>query len=195
MTPPSPPLPCSTPSSRLATLPLAPSVTGPSTTSQALPSPQEGRETGSGGISLLYHTDCPIAILPTHSLSIDPTPNPNIPASSALVCAIVRPRHRAPFLLAVVYLQPQRAKDASYISLILDHIETASESHPTLPLLVVGDFNCHHTDWFCPMAIRTPSASISSAARHLASWIEDSGLDLANPPGMFTREGAWPSQL
>ncbi len=151
------------------------------------PPPKKAGKPGSGGISLLYHTDCPISVLPAYSLSIDPTPSPTIPASSALVCAIVRPRHRAPFLLAVVYLQPQRAKDATYISLILDHIETASDCHPTLPLLVVGDFNCHHTDWHCPMAISSPATSISSAARHLASWIENSGLDLANPLGMVTR--------
>ena len=141
----------------------------------------------SGGISIIHHTNCPVAILPTYTATIDPFPVPNTPSASAVVSAIVRPRHCSPFLLVVVYLPPDRAKDALYISQILDLIEQASTAHASLPLLIVGDFNLHHDDWLCPMALLSPSTSISAAARHLASWIDNSGLDLANPQ-------AWPPE-
>jgi Reverse transcriptase (RNA-dependent DNA polymerase)/Endonuclease-reverse transcriptase len=154
------------------------------------PDPKGKNNMGGGGISLLYHKDCPILVLPTHSTRIDPTPDAAIPASSAVVCAVIRPRHRSPFLLAVVYLQPQRAKTSIYLNAILQHIEAASQSHPSLPLLVIGDFNCHHVDWKCPMALSNPSSPsiVSSCAHFLSSWIEDTGLDIANPPDMATRE-------
>jgi endonuclease/exonuclease/phosphatase family metal-dependent hydrolase len=153
------------------------------------PDPKGKNNVGGGGISLFHHTDCPILVIPNHSTIVDPTPDPAIPATSAVVCAVVRPRHRSPFLLAVVYLQPQRAKSSIYISAILKHIETASQLHPSYPLLVVGDFNCHHEDWHCPMTTSpSSSAIISSGAQFLASWIGDVGLDIANPPGMITRE-------
>src|ERR1700722_8468423 len=154
------------------------------------PDPKGKNNMGGGGISLLYHKDCPILILPAHSTRIDLTPDAAIPASSAVVCAVIRPKDRPPFLLAVVSLQPQRAKTSIYLNAILQHIEAASQSHPSLPLLVVGDFNCHHVDWKCPMALSNPSSSsiVSSCAHFLASWIEDTGLDIANPPDVVTRE-------
>jgi hypothetical protein len=161
------------------------------------PSPKGRNRIGGGGISLLYHTNCTIKPLSPHCTTIDPTPDPTIPATSAVVCAVIRPRHRSPFLLAVVYLSPQRAKSSSYLDEITQHIEAAAQLHPSYPLLVVGDFNSHHRDWLCPMALNAPPNSpiVSACAQSLASWIEGSGLDLSNPPHMITRESMFNGSL
>ena len=154
------------------------------------PPPQGKNGIGGGGISLLYHSDCPIRVLPSHTARIDPL-TPSDPASTAMVCALVRPKHRAPFLLAAVHLPPQCARHPSYLNIITSHIESASQSYPSLPLLVVGDFNCHHSDWHCPMALQSPPPGSPPAASHcansLAAWVDDAGLDIANPPDMPTR--------
>jgi hypothetical protein len=156
------------------------------------PPPKNVKKHSGGGISLLYHSDCPIRPLPQHTARIDPLPNTDHPGSSAVVCAIVRPKHRSPFLLAAVYLPPQCARGDEYLTIINSHIEAATIAHPHLPLLVVGDFNCHHVDWHCPMALKplpspnTPPAN-TPCANALASWIDLMDLEIANPPNMPTR--------
>jgi hypothetical protein len=155
-----------------------------------IPPPNSKSGFGGGGISLLYHSDCPIRVLPPHTACIQRL-SPADPSSSGVVCAIVRPKHRSAFLLVAVYLPPQCAKQSQYLDIITSHIQAASQSHPTLPLLVVGDFNCHHSDWLCPIALRAPIPGAPPAAtvcaNTLATWIDDVGLDISNPPGMLTR--------
>ena len=141
---------------------------------------------GGGGITLLYHSDCAVQPLPSHCDRIDPALLPSCPASSAVVCAVVRPKHRAPFLLAVVYLPPQCARSTEHLLHLTAVIDAASAAHPALPLLVVGDFNCHHADWGCPMATQVPSP-VTACAKQLATWITDSPLFLCNPPATPTR--------
>ena len=141
---------------------------------------------GGGGITLLYHSDCAVQPLPSHCDRIAPALLPNCPESSAVVCAVVRPKHRAAFLLAVVYLPPQCARSAEHLLRLTAAIDAASAAHSTLPLLVVGDFNCHHEDWGCPMATQVPSP-VSACAKELAKWITDSPLFICSPPATPTR--------
>jgi len=54
---------------------------------------------------------------------------------------------------------------------------------PSLPTLVVGDFNTHSSTW------SSPGATVSSWATPLEEWFEDSDLTLANPAGLATRKG------
>ena len=74
----------------------------------------------------------------------------------------------------------------SRLTALLSHIDAASTAHPLLPLVIVGDFNCRHADWYCPKAILHPT-SVTPSANHLASWIENSSLDVYNPVGQPTR--------
>ena len=140
---------------------------------------------GGGGITLLYHADCAVQPLPAHSLLLHPALQPGKPGSSAVLCAVIRPKHRAPFLLAVVYLPPQCAATTDHLLPLIAAIDAASAAHPSLPLLVVGDLNCHHDDWGCPMA--SQAASVTACARRLAEWITDSPLTICNPPSAPTR--------
>jgi hypothetical protein len=153
------------------------------------PLPINAARQSGGGISLLYHADCPIKALPAYSGSIPPALSPNAPPSSAVVCAIVQPRHCQPFLLATVYLQPHISGDSNAVPR-LQHltglIDAARAAHPSLPLLVVGDFNCHHPDWKCP-TILVNASPISTPSIELASWIDSSALELLNPDGVPTR--------
>ena len=142
---------------------------------------------GGGGITLLYHSDCAVQPLPSHCDRIAPALLPNCPESSAVVCAVVRPKHRAAFLLAVVYLPPQCAQSVEHLLRLTAVIDAASAAHPSLPLLIVGDFNCHHKDWGCPMAAQAP-APVSACAKRLAEWITDSPLFICNPPSTPTRQ-------
>ena len=141
---------------------------------------------GGGGITLLYHSDCAVQPLPSYCERISPALLPNCPDSSAVVCAVVRPKHRAAFLLAVVYLPPQCARSPDHLLHLTSIIDAASAAHSSLPLLVVGDFNCHHTDWDCPMASQLPSP-VTACAHKLAEWITDSPLFICNPPATLTR--------
>jgi hypothetical protein len=141
---------------------------------------------GGGGITLLYHSDCAVQVLTAHCDRIDPALIPGRPRSSAVVCAIVRPKHCAPFLLAVVYLPPANARSTEHLLRLTATIDAAMAAQPSLPLLVVGDFNCHHADWDCPMASQTPS-SVTACANKLAEWIADTPLPICNPPGAITR--------
>ena len=148
--------------------------------------PAQGHNSwGGGGISLFYHADCAVKPLPSHCHRIAPALMPNRPESSAVVCAIVRPRHRAAFLLAVVYLPPQCATSSEHLQCLTSIIDAASSAHPSLPLLVVGDFNCHHGTWKCPMA-QNPT-SVTACAKELDTWITDSPLFLCSPPAVPTR--------
>jgi hypothetical protein len=147
---------------------------------------------GGGGITLFYHSDCAVRHLPLYSTRITDNLPQSVPPSSSLLCAIVRPKRRSPFLLAVVYLPPPAAQSPKYLNQLLSLIESAADAHPHLPLIVVGDFNCHHADWHCPLA---PSASssarnpqASSGAQRLAFWIDSFPLQICNPPGTVTRQ-------
>jgi len=159
------------------------------------PAPRGRNGIGGGGITLLYHSDCAILHLPLFSTRITNNLPPSIPPSSSLLCAIVRPKHRSPFLLAVVYLPPQAAQSTKYLNQLLRLIESASDAHPHLPLVVVGDFNCHHTDWndhLLPppnQPIRNPQPpQTSPGAQRLAAWIDSFPLQICNPPGTPTRQ-------
>ena len=157
---------------------------------QSGPAPRGKNLIGGGGITLLFHSDVAVKPLPSHSVRIDPPLLPNCPSSSAVVCAIVRPKHCAPFLLAVVYLPPQCARSPEHLHTLTSSIDAASASHPSLPLLVVGDFNSHHADWDCPMATQIPlpvPSPVSACANELAKWITDTSLHICNPPSTPTR--------
>jgi hypothetical protein len=165
-----------------------PGVRGWSCFHQPGPVPPGKNGKGGGGISLLYHSDCAVKPLHAHSIRIDPPIPPSTSASSAVICAIIRPRHRAPFLLAAVYLPPQCATTPAHLDRLTAAIDAAAQAHPTLPLLVVGDFNCHHPDWSCPLHPGLTSLpSPSSCANRLADWITDTPLYICNPPGVPTR--------
>ena len=139
---------------------------------------QPGPAGGGGGISLLYHSDCAVQVLRPHCHRIDPPLLPTCSASSAVECALVRPKHRDAFLLAVVYLPPQCAKTDEHLLRLLSHVDAAGAAHPQLPLLMLGDFNCHHADWGCPMA-----STASACANALAAYIPDASLTLCSPSG------------
>lgn len=145
---------------------------------------------GGGGISLLYHSSCPVKQLPTHSHTIPATLSPHAPPSSAVLCAIVQPHHCKPFLLAAVYLQPHTGSGGgnapARLQALTSRIDAASAAHPSLPLLVVGDFNCHHPDWRCPSAIANPT-TVTQTSRQLAGWVDSFPLDICNPLGKPTR--------
>jgi hypothetical protein len=155
---------------------------GPSPTNQA-------RQSG-GGISLFYHSDCPVQLLPTYSHTIHPSLSPNSPPSSAVLCAIVQPHGCRPFLLAAVYLQPHtgagNGNALPRLQALTSHIDAASAAHPSLPLLVVGDFNCHHPDWLCPSATVHPT-TVTQSSTQLAHWINSFPLELCNSGGHPTR--------
>jgi len=53
---------------------------------------------------------------------------------------------------------------------------------PTIPTLVVGDFNTHSHIWSFPYS------TISSWASELVDWFDDQGLELLNPPRVATWE-------
>ena len=135
---------------------------------------------GGGGITLLYHSDCAVQPLLPHCHRISLPLPLNCPDSTAVVCALVRPKHRATFLLAVVYLPPPCARSTEHLQRITSIVDAASATCPSTPLLVVGDFNCHHRDWHCPMAKQVPSP-VTACANELAEWITDSPLFLSNP--------------
>jgi hypothetical protein len=163
-----------------------PRVSGWSCVHQPGPAPAGANGVGGGGISLLHHKDCAVQLLAAHSMRIDPPLQHGMPASSAVACAVIRPKHRAPFLLAVVYLPPQCARGPQHLARLTAEIDAAALAHHGLPLLVVGDFNCHHVDWQCPMAAQP--ASVSAAAQALAAWITLNSFAIHNPPGMITRQ-------
>ena len=150
------------------------------------PTPPRGMGFAGGGITLLYHTDCAVRPLPQHCTRL-PAVQPSDSSASSVVCAIVRPRHRAAFLLAAVYLPPQCARTAAYLLDLVAVIEAAAAAHPALPLLIVGDFNCHHSDWHCPLTPKPPQPLLTCATA-LADWITDTALTIENPAGMITRQ-------
>ena len=147
---------------------------------EGTPRPAHGH--AGGGISLLYHTDCPTQQLQYLHLST-PT-SPPVVTSSAVLLATVRPRLREPFLLATVYLSPHEAVNAHYISQITAAIDACSNSHPLLPLVVVGDFNSHHAAWHQPPP---PGAHTTACARAIVDWTLASSLHIHNPDKMYTR--------
>ena len=159
------------------------------------PPVNQARQSG-GGITLFYHADCPVKLLPAHSLTIPASLSTSSPPSSAVLCAVVQPHGCRPFLLAAIYLQPCSGKDNANGKLRLQAlaslIEAAHNAHPSLPLLVVGDFNCHHPLWLCPAAAAHP-ALINPPSIALADWIEAFPLDILNPPAQPTRPSAKPS--
>ena len=155
------------------------------------PTPPNGRRSGGGGgISLFYHTDCAVQHLPAYSTTIVPSAPSyglaRLPSSSAVLCAIVRPALRAPFLLAAVYLPPQCARSAFFLTQLTARIEAASAAHPGLSLLVVGDFNCHHAAWRCPLVVQGGTTP-TPCANQLARWINSVPLDIHNPLDEPTR--------
>ena len=150
------------------------------------PAPVNQARQGGGGISLLFHADCPVKHLPNLSYSIPATLSPNSPASSAVLFAIVQPHGCRPFLLAAVYLQPHTGNDGGNatprLQALTARIEAAQAAHPLLPLLVVGDFNCHHGDWLCPSAAAN-STIVTQASRKLAGWIQSFPSRYTTPQG------------
>jgi hypothetical protein len=146
--------------------------------------PPKNRGVGGGGISLLYHADCPIQPLTSHHLRVPAKPNDAVSDSTSVSFHIVRPRHRSPFLLAAVYLPPScvAKADTYYVDQVTKSIETVAALHPALPLLVVGDFNLWHDCWY-----QTPNINGASAcAKSLARWIDRCSLAVHNEPGMVT---------
>jgi Reverse transcriptase (RNA-dependent DNA polymerase)/Endonuclease-reverse transcriptase len=134
-----------------------------------------------GGISLLYHTDCPVLPLTQHNLLIPARANTNESRTTAITWHIIQPRHRKPFLLAAVYLPPSCTKP-HYLTQLTASLDTVPTLYPHLPILVVGDFNCWHNDWHQPPNVNGATA----CATALASWISNSDLHILNQPGQPT---------
>ena len=84
-----------------------------------------------------------------------------------------------------MYLPPAcaAAPPAPFLQPLLDSIDTVSALYPSMPLLVLGDFNIQHPDWHQPVSLAPPTPS----ATHLAEWIEASSLTIHNEPGVITR--------
>jgi len=149
------------------------------------PPTNDARQSG-GGISLLHHDDCPVRLLPDHSCRVPASLSLNSPPSSAVLCALVQPRHCQPFLLAAVYLQPVVGDlpDARQrLTELTQRIELARAAHPQLPLLVVGDFNCRHELWNCPPDV----SRHDPLSDDLVDWLDDQRLDVINTAGSPTR--------
>ena len=134
-----------------------------------------------GGISLLYHSSCPIDHL--HSVTFQQQAHANAAATTAMVWHRVRPTGRSTFLLATVYLPPQNSLVKYYTDTILDSLDTVPQQYSRLPVLVVGDFNMRHEDWHQPP--HNPSAP-GAAASAMADWIELSNYTIHNRPGLYT---------
>ena len=141
------------------------------------PGPEQG---GGGGITLLYHTSCPVSPLPEHTVPFAPQAHPYASRSTAMVWHLVRPTGRAAFLLAAVYLPPHNAPKQYYMRQILHSLDTVPPQYQ-LPVLVVGDFNLRHPAWHQP-----PSGSLTGPAARLADWLYDNDYHVANQPGQFT---------
>ena len=139
-----------------------------------------GPEQGGGGITLLYHTSCPVSPLPEHTVAFAPQAHPYASRSTAMVWHLVRPTGRAAFLLAAVYLPPHNAPKQYYMRQILHSLDTVPPQYQ-LPVLVVGDFNLRHPAWHQP-----PSGSLTGPAARLADWLYDNDYHVANQPGQFT---------
>jgi hypothetical protein len=154
--------------------------------------PPKNRGVGGGGISLFYHADCPIQPLSSSNLRVPARDNTES-ESTSVSYHIVQPRHRSPFLLAAVYLPPScvAKADSHYVDLVTASISAVAASHPSLPLIIVGDFNLWHDSWYQAPNVNGPSVP----AKALAEWIDRCPLAVHNEPGMFTRRSGSSSSI
>lgn len=155
--------------------------------------PPKNRGVGGGGISLLYHTDCPVQPLTSHHLRVPAQPNDAVSGATSVSYHVVKPRHHSAFLLAAVYLPPScvAKADTYYLDQVTTSIETVAAQHPTLPLLIVGDFNLRHNTWY-----QAPNVNGASAcAKALAEWIDSGPLTVHNEPGVVTHRSGSSSSI
>jgi hypothetical protein len=130
----------------------------PSFTWSTLPGTSHG-----GGLALLTHntvscTELPnLPVLPSHD---------EIHPNSDIMYRLIRFPHQPPFVIGVVYLSPSLGGVSSYTITSLIHSLQAASSL-SLPVLVLGDFNLHHSLWLCSAV---PSASSNLFAQQLLQF-------------------------
>jgi hypothetical protein len=159
-------------------------TTGTDFTSLIMPGCPGGvRGHGGGGITILHHQSCAVVKIKYLQFN-ESSSNPSPLSSAAVLFVEVRPRHHSPFLLATVYIPPTTSPIQTYhTNQITSAIDTWSASFPHLPLLIVGDFNAHHTAWH-----QSTSVTPTSFATRLANWIHAHPYTVFNQPGVPTRE-------
>ena len=139
----------------------------------------------SGGIAVLYHNSIAcltMAALNTQSASLD-----NNPASAAAALWLtMRYPHSPAFLLGVGYLPPfnTTAETLEGVRGLCASLGLASTCQ--LPVLLLGDFNLHHSDW--EDAGRLNVSTVASS--EFANYMKDNHWSILNPilmPGSITR--------
>jgi len=159
------------------------------------PPPTTSARTG-GGLALLYHKK--VAVHAHHDLRIALPHRSRIgvTTNSATLWHTIRLPSSRPFLLGIIYLTPQDNTTAINVQLVTANIDNARAAHPTLPMIVVGDFNLKHPEWRDPLACDN-RYSPQPAANHLADYIDTTGLTILNnvyTPGMVTHPAAGANQ-
>lgn len=155
------------------------------------PNPNTNRQSPRGGLALLYHNKL-LAVHRIDSISkhfdLAP-PGCPIPANhtntAAILWHIIKIPNLPTFLLAITYIPPQNNNNSYCIDECLKSINSAKSQYPNVPIIIVGDFNLHHSDWDCK-DIDLPS----SAAIHLANYINDHEMHILNNiyiPDEYTR--------
>ena len=140
----------------------------------------------SGGIAVLYHNSVAcltMTALNTQSAAL--TGRPTNPA--AALWLTMRYPHRPPFLLGAGYLPPAYSTAAEKVEGVRGLCAALSQARTyQLPVLLVGDFNLHHSDW---EDVVSPGDS-PAAPNAFADYVRDNNWTILNPllmPGGITR--------
>ena len=140
----------------------------------------------SGGIAVLYHNS--IACLNMTTLNTQSAALAgNSTSPAAALWLTMRYPHRPPFLLGVGYLPPAYSTTAEKVEGVRGLCASLSHARAhQLPVLLVGDFNLHHSDW---EDIVSPGDS-PAAPNAFADYMRDNDWTILNPllmPGGITR--------
>ena len=125
---------------------------------------------------MLYHNSIaclPMAALNTHSASLDNNPT----SAAAALWLTMRYPHSPPFLLGVGYLPPYSTTAETVEGVRGLCVSLNQASTHQLPVLLLGDFNLHHSDW--EDAGRLNVSTVAST--EFADYMKDNHWSVLNP--------------